>query len=361
MFQGDFTGGKNVIYLIQLFLLILFFVVAIFGFAQEVEAKGTGYGEPLDLHDATAAADPTCIRVNGVYYLYPTTDSASVQCWSSTDRKSWKYEGKVWEAGAPGSWNDQLIWAPDVLPYDGKFYLYYAANQFVGVAVSDSPTGPFIDVYDHPFIGNGYGGLSGQVIDANAFRDDDGSLYMYCAWHKLSILSVIAASPMADPETVTGQWAEAVVPKLDWEFFWAEGPWMLKEDGIYYLMYSGNGANWPFYAIGYATATDPMGPFTKYSGNPILKTDWSSDFWGPGHNSVVKDESGKMWIFYHTKTKPTIDWDRRVRINELAVDAEKNLYVVLGDDDTSDDDAADDDSVDDDSGKGGNEDEGCGC
>jgi len=348
-------------------LLTFIFAISVFLYAPSVEAKNPGYGEPLDLPNATTAADPAVIRVNGVYYLYPTTDSASIRCWSSADFVNWNYEGEVWHSGGPGSWNEGLACAPDVLPYEGRYYLYYAAGSkigHIGVAVSDSPTGPFIDVYDHPFIGGGYGGTLLYSIDPHVFLDDDGSLYMYCSC--LSPFSSVRVSRMADPITLTGEWEVLLRPGItNWEGILCEAPWMIKHDGTYYLMYSGNAATVPDYAIGYATSMNPMGPFIKYFGNPILDTDWDYDFWGPGHNSAVKDENGKLWMFYHTKTSPDTGWDRRVRINQLAFDQYENLYVVLNDDDdTGDDDAADDDASDDDANHGGGVEAneiGCGC
>jgi len=313
------------------------------------EAGPPQYGDPIDLPNAPAAADPSVISVGDTYYMYPTTDWQSVECWSSEDMRSWTYEGVVWQKGEPGSWNDGTIWAPDVLQHDDRFFLYYSANQMIGVAESASPTGPFVDVYDHPFIGGGYGDTSGQAIDANAFLDPSGDLYIYCAWH--DPLSLIRAAPMADPVTLGGPWTEVVLPQLNWESLWIEGPWMLHDSGEYYLMYSGSSALLPFYAVGYARAQHPLGPFGKYDANPILKADWDYDIWGPGHNSVVRDQNGSPWIFYHTKISPERGWDRVVRCNRLDFDDWGNLYVVLREPDPhpddDDDDITDDDDDDD--------------
>lgn len=319
----------------------LLFILATSG----VSADGRNYGPPIDLPEAAVAADPSVIRVNDRYYLYPTTTNRAVECWSSADLDSWTYEGVVWSAGEPGSWNDDIIWAPDVLAYRGSFYLYYSANQMIGVAVADAPTGPFEDVYDHPLIGGGFGGAENQSIDAHVYLDQDGSLYLYCAWH--NPISYIRVTRLIDPATVTGQWELVVEPQLNWEFLWVEGPWIVRNGPVYYLMYSGSGAHFPFYAIGYAASLDPMGPFTKHPDNPILKADWDFEFWGPGHNSVVEDEAGNLWIFYHTKIRPQQGWDRVLRKNALAFEPDGRMYVVLDDDDSTDDDIVDDDSDDD--------------
>jgi len=344
-------------------VLLVACLVFVSGAAGGVPADEPNYGDPIDLPNNTYAADPSVIRVGDAYYLYPTTTGVSIECWSSVDLENWTYEGVVWGPAPQGAWNDAGVWAPDVFYYDGRFYLYYTANNKIGVAVADEPTGPFVDVYDHPFIGGGYGNTIGHSIDPHVFLDDDGSLYIYCTTY--IPLSSIRVSRMIDPVTVVGDWTVLIKPKLlSWETTVCEGPWMLKRGGIYYLMYSGSGANLPIYAIGYATSTSPMGPFTKYEGNPILHVDWAHEFYGPGHNSVVADEDGRLWMFYHTKVAPDIGWERVVRKNRVAFDDEGNLYVVLDDDsDGADDDISDDDTADDDL-DGGSSDEsdaGCGC
>ena len=328
-------------------VLLLAALALLFGPDSPAQAGGPYYGEPITLPGVTVAADPHVIRVGATYYMYPTANDTAVEAWSSTDMVNWEHVGIVWGPAIPGNWNDHGLWAPDVQAFEGKYYMYYTANQKIGVAVADQPEGPFIDVYDHPLIGAGYGGTEETSIDANVFRDDDGSFYMYCTDY-IWWISVIRVSPMSDPVTVNADWRLLIVPGLSWETFYAEGPYMVKHDGVYYLMYSGSSTSTPFYAVGYATADNPLGPFHKYEDNPILRVDWFYDFWGPGHNSVVTDQAGDRWIFYHTKTDLELDWNRVPRKNQLDFDAQGNMYVVLYDDDTVDDDTVDDDTVDDD-------------
>jgi beta-xylosidase len=268
-----------------------------------------------------------------------------VECWSSTDMETWAYEGVVWSPPSPDGWNNTLIWAPHMLVWEGCYYLYYAANQMIGVAVADSPTGPFLDVYDRPLIGGGYCGTPGLSIDADVFADEDGSLYMYCTDN--DPYSVIRVSPMSDPVTVACDWTTLFYPGLVFETFWAEGPWMVRHEGRYYLMYSGGSTALPYYAVGYYLADNPLGPFEKFEGNPILHVDWEYDFWGPGHHSTVVGPDGALWIFYHTKIAPSYGWERELRKNKLDFDTEGNMYVVLYDDDSTDDDSTVDDTGDD--------------
>ena len=313
------------------------------GVAEPSEG-GPAYGDPLYLPGADVAADPAVIKVGDTYYMYPTTTAVSIECWSSANLEQWTYEGVVWGPSEPGAWNDADVWAPDVFAYEGRYYLYYTANNRIGAAAADSPTGPFVDVYDHPFIGPGYGDTSFFTIDPHVFQDDDGRLYIYCTFY--APFSGIRVAEMDDPVTVTGEWEYLLKTQIaSWEGLVNEAPWMIKRNGVYYLMFSGNGANLPLYAVGYATSADPMGPFVKYEGNPILSVDWARDFYGPGHNSVSYGPGGEMLMFYHTKKSGSVAWEREIRINELAFDEDGDLYVVLfeNDDDDDQDDSDDED------------------
>ena len=133
---------------------------------------------------------------------------------------------------------------------------------------------------------------------------------------------------MADPLTKKGERTEVIRPSVDWERTKGsvtEGPWMLKHDGIYYLMYSGSGADGPDYAIGYATAKSPIGPFTKYAGNPIAKR--GNGVFGPGHHCVVTGPDGKLWMIYHQQNSEKIGWARFLAIDPLWFDEQGVIHA----------------------------------
>ena len=291
-------------------------------------AQTSPYPPPIDLPGAEMAADPHVIRVDGVYYLYPTASTVDIECWSSTDLATWTYEGVVWEAGPAGSWNDANVWAPDVFVADDAYYLYYTANNKIGLAVADSPLGPFEDASDRPLLGGGNGGVRLGAIDAFAFRDPAGGLFLY--YVGFEPFNCVRVVKMIDPYTVGPRHTTLVSPDpTTWTRFVAEGPWIFEAGGVYYLMFSGNGADLPGYAVGYATAAAPAGPFTEYAGNPILSKDPAWDFYGPGHNSVVPAPDGGLAIVYHTKTtrQKTFE-DRRVRVGRMAIEADGTLAVL---------------------------------
>lgn len=264
-------------------------------------------------------ADPAVIRYEGRYYLYPTWDGKGYDVFVSADLVHWEQKPKCFVDPRGGAW------APDVFHNkrgDGKFYLYYTVDKpgggkLVGVAVADSPLGPFAD----------RGTLATGAIDAHLFQDDDGALYLYyvnVARRRFKIL----VQPMSDPLTKCGPATVVLQPTDDWEKrrgTVTEGPWMLKHDGVYYLMYSGSGANGPDYAIGYAAAGSPLGPFTKYSGNPIAKR--GNGVFGPGHHCVVTGPDGGLWMVYHQQSSEEIGWKRFLAIDPLWFDESGDLHA----------------------------------
>jgi beta-xylosidase len=291
--------------------------------APAQEAPARTYRNPII--DRTGLADPAVIRVDGRYYLYPTGDTKSYEVYISTDLVRWANAGPVFTTPRGG------LWAPDVFHHargDGKFYLYYTDTQEgtppredrkqIGVAVADSPRGPFVD----------RGVLFRDAIDAHLFADDDGSLYLYfCNWDDRGGLAVV---PMADPLTPRGRPRTVLRATEPWERHdgpVSEAPWMLKHKDVYYLMYSASSTYVPEYAIGYATATGPLGPFAKYAGNPIARG--GGGVLGPGHHSVAPGPDGRPWLVYHQKRTTRKAADRFLAIDPLWFDDAGVLHARL--------------------------------
>jgi len=282
-------------------LLALAFCVTAIGMVNAAAAEKT-YTNPVI--DEIGPADPTVILFEGTYYLYPTGDNVSYHVYTSKDLVHWTKGGKVFEPG------ERNVWAPDVFrdPKDKKFYLYYTVNQRIGVAVAERPEGPFVD--QATFYQN--------AIDAHMFCDSDGKYYLYYVQFPGFRIHV---QRMKTPLEREGQPVEILHPTEPWEKKSGdvtEGPWMLKHNGTYYLLYSGTGANSLNYAIGYATAQNPMGPFVKYAGNPIVHR--TEQAFGPGHGCVVKDGAGNLWSVYHQQKDDTEAWNRFVCIDPLWFD-----------------------------------------
>jgi beta-xylosidase len=77
-----------------------------------------------------------------------------------------------------------------------------------------------------------------------------------------------------------------------------EAPYMLKKNGVYYLMYSEGKAIDYTYKIRYSKGPAPFGPWTEGSNSPIIKTSADSTTYGPGHHTVFS-ANGQDYILYH--------------------------------------------------------------
>jgi xylan 1,4-beta-xylosidase len=311
--------------LLTTFLILT--ALAIFPYARAAQpnapAPAKTYRNPL-LPDREIA-DPFVLRLDGKYYLYPTTDSRGCEVFVSDDLVHWERKARAFRDRRGGDW------APEVFHNkrgDGKFYLYYTDNMTngvrgplekqIGVAVAESPLGPFKDKAV----------LAAHSIDADLFQDDDGSLYLY--YVELTKGFKIIAQPMAEPLSKKGEPKVLIRPTEEWEKRSGEvteGPFMLKHKGVYYLTYSGTGADSPNYGIGYATSKSPTGPFVKYAGNPIIHR--RRNVFGPGHHCVVTGPDGKLWLVYHQKWDEEQGYHRFLAIDPIWFDEQGVLHAKI--------------------------------
>lgn len=260
---------------------------------QESEHEGATYTNAL----LSEVADPDILFVDGTYYLYPTTAGRNVggiKVFTSTDMVNWTDKGMAMSMGED-NWGTNGFWAPDMIERDGKYYMYYTANEHLCVAVADSPLGPFKQIKISPIHEDI------NEIDAHAFKDDDGKYYLYFV--RFNEGNVIWGAKLNDDMMSINEstLTEILVPSQPWELDMAsinEGPYMLKKDGIYYLTYSGSHFESPMYGAGYATSTNPLGPFEKYEQNPIMQS--NSFVPGAGHHAVATSPDGEeMFMIYH--------------------------------------------------------------
>ncbi len=225
-------------------------------------------------------ADPEIHYFGGRYYIYPTTsrsysEQTYYECWSSSDLTDWRNEGVILDfQDVPWSTN-YAAWAPSCAEFGGKYYFYFSAGDGagLGVAVSDSPTGPFRDPIQHPLVG--FYPHGAQPIDAHCFVDDDGRAYLYFGGHGHCVMSRLTRTLCAfdlDFRDIT--------PTPEY----MEGPFMVKRRGKYYLMWSEGGWGDHTYGAAYGVGDSPFGPF-EYGGQ-ILQNNPEVAL-SAGHHSVL--------------------------------------------------------------------------
>ena len=279
--------------------------------------------------------DPTVILApDGKYYAYATNGSPNektnnIQVASSDDLFNWNYIGDALPQKASWANTTHNYWAPHVL-YDSslkQYVMFYCAKSddttygmCIGVAFSSSPTGPFVDKGTPLMKGKEF-----KVLDPMAMIDPKTKKrIMY--WG--SDFAPISVSELTDDwkEIKPGTNAIEVIPTNKEKEYskLIEGAWVDYHDGKYYLYYSGDNccgdnAN---YAVMVARADDAFGPFTRLgetkadSSSVILAK--NNTWFAPGHNSIVHDKNGNIFIVYHAIWKTEADASRAQK---------KNLYV----------------------------------
>ncbi|MGN7786618.1 glycoside hydrolase family 43 protein [Niabella sp. 22666] len=263
--------------------------------------------------------DPAPMVYKGRVYMYtgddiPGFDFYYMTKWrvySSADMVNWTDHG-VPIALESFSWARDRAWAAQCVERNGKFYWYMCAqtidnNMAIGVAVADSPTGPFKDALGKPLVTTG----SWSNIDPTAFIDNDGQAYMY--WGNGSLYYVKLNKDMISysgdivevPQTLetfggvrrprgaqNNQNAQATpaVPNKD---MYVEGPWFYKRNGIYYQMFAGMDKGKE--TLSYSISNSATGPW-KYQGR-IMVDQPTNSF--TNHGGII-DFKGNSYLFYHT-------------------------------------------------------------
>lgn len=270
--------------------------------------------------------DPYVLRVGGIYYGYSTnSNGVHVPVVRSRDRLHWEESGDALpELPAWAAPRGTRNWAPAALQVGETFILYYTTHylkkggQAISFAVSDSPAGPFVDSSEEPLI---YQEEFGGSIDPEAFRDDDGSLYLLWksdANSRGQPSALYIQGLESDGRTLRGEPVRLLAIDQEWEEPLIENPSMLRHDGCYYLIYSANWWESDRYAVGYATGPTPCGPFTKREEGPILQSLGEGER-GPGGASFFRDEEGEPWIAYHAwSARATSYWAGGARSLRLA-------------------------------------------
>lgn len=269
-------------------------------------------------------ADPTVFFENGTYYLYGTNDVApdnGIKVFVSSDRKIWRKPSSVSDGMAlreQESFGTTGFWAPQVFKYNNEYYMAYVADQQIAIATSTSPTGPFYAKDPIAF--------NQKNIDPFVFIDDDGKKYLFHVditnGNKIYVAELNDDFSAVDLSTRT----LCITATEPWEILMdevAEGPTVIKHNGLYYLIYSANNYVSQKYAVGYATSKSIYGPWEKYSGNPVLSMQ-NTGKPGTGHGDIFYDETGQMYYVFHTHNSGTVVSPRRTAIVKAHFEKDNN-------------------------------------
>ncbi len=277
----------------------------------------------VDVSEKLPIADPFILCHEGSYYAYGTSSDEGFAVYTSTDLVSWTRSERM-ALSRSDSYGDKWFWAPEVYynKADKTFYLYYSAEEHICVATSQSPVGPFVQAEKKPM-------REEKSIDSSLFVDDDGTPYLYFV--RFTNGNVIWSAELEKDlitlkeETLTqccevSQHWETSLGKV------VEGPSILKKDGVYYLVYSGNDFRSQDYGVGYATSSSPMGPWVKYAYNPVLQKP-SASLVGTGHGAPFLDKDGTYKYIFHAHADTTKVGPRTSFITSLSISGNGLLSI----------------------------------
>jgi beta-xylosidase len=246
--------------------------------------KGHGYYlNPIFTGDYP---DPSIMRDGKDYYMVHSSFEyyPGLLIWHSTDLINWtpvthalkKYVGSVW--------------APDLVKYKNKYYIYFPANNTNYVVTANSVAGPWSDPVE----------LKMNYIDPGHFTDAQGKRYLYFNNGGYVPLSDDGLSVTGEIKHVYDGWK---IP-AEWsiECFCMEGPKMAKRGDYYYLTVAEGGTAGPAtsHMVVSARSKSPFGPWENSPYDPIIRTKQSSEkWWSKGHGTLLEDANGKWWMVFH--------------------------------------------------------------
>ena len=302
------------------------------------EPAAASYTNPVI--DADFPDPAVILDRDGYYYAYATQTERgdewiNIQVARSVDLVHWEHLGDALPVKPDWAQETQDFWAPSVIVDGDTYYMYYSATPDVceqpekghclAIATAKSPAGPFTDMGLPLLHGMGF-----EYIDPMAFDDPvSGKRLLYWGSGFLPIkvqeLSEDRKSFAAESEPVDLIWPNGKkggFPRL------VEAAWVISHEGFYYLFYSGDNCCGPHaeYGVMVARSSDPMGPFETLEqarGVPHSLMLFKSEKWlAPGHNSIVTDKAGDVWIIYHA-----IDVDRPRQTQDDEINSRRILLI----------------------------------
>ncbi|WP_395341364.1 glycoside hydrolase family 43 protein [Ningiella sp. W23] len=289
-------------------------------------------------------ADPQIAIFNNQYWIFPTySDEFRAQlhmdAFSSTDLSNWQKHENIIDNDII-SWAKQAMWAPAIVEKDNQYYLFFAANDpqtpdrkwwnpdddinhfgGIGVAVANSPGGPYRDYLGQPLISEFYNGA--QPIDQFIFEDTDGTHYFfYGGWGHCNLGRLNEDFTGFEPWE-NGELFKEVTPEG-----YVEGSVMFIRNGKYYFMWSEGDWADNSYQVAYSISDSVEGPFERVG---VVMSSQAPIATGAGHHSVLHiPDSDDYYFVYHRRPIPNESPHHRVvAIDEMHFDEDGFILPVV--------------------------------
>lgn len=291
-------------------------------------------------------ADPQIRRFSDKYWVFPTTSTSYVaqthfDAFSSRDLRKWTKHPRILTANAV-AWAQRAMWAPDVHEKDGKYYLFFSANDAypadgtrtgsvvrtvgdakyggIGVAVADRPEGPYRDLIGRPLVDRFWNGA--QPIDQYVFKHGGAWYMIYGGWGRCNVVRLADDFRSIVPLDDGSMWRDMTPAG------YVEGSVMFERRGRWYFMYSGGNWTRDDYCVNYCVGSTPFGPF-EFKGKVLgVQRPVAT---GAGHHSVVCAPGTDDWyICYHRRPIPSKGRDHRVVcIDSMKFDGDGNIVPIV--------------------------------
>ncbi len=230
--------------------------------------------------------DPTIVRDGKDYYMThsPFYYMPGFLIWHSQDLMNWEPVCRA----IPEYTGSAM--APDLIKYNGRFYLYYPAAGTNWVVWADDIRGPWSSPVDLKIGG----------IDPGHIVGKDGKRYLYVNEGYVIQLADDGLSTVGERKKAYDGWQYPT--KWVTEGMYLESPKLNYKDGYYYMTSAEGGTAGPptSHMVVAARSKDVMGPWENSPYNPIVHTYSPSDnWWSKGHGTIIDDVNGNWWIVYH--------------------------------------------------------------